>query len=150
MTKWALVILLLPAFASAQSTPRTPVQLTAAIARADSAMFAEYNRHDAGALMRWFSDDLEFYHDLGGLQRRDEVASAFAQVLSRNDGMRRELVAGSLAVHPIGNYGAMELGEHRFCHREGDADICGTFAFVMIWREDAAGWRVTRVISWGH
>lgn len=143
-------LLALPAVSAAQSAARTPAELTAAVAHADSAMFAEYNRHDAPALMRWFSDDLEFYHDLGGLQRRADVAAAFTQVLSRNDGMRRELVPGSLKVLPVGRYGAMEFGEHRFCHRENGADICGTFAFVMIWRADAEAWRVTRVISWGH
>ena len=141
---------LVPAALAAQSADRTPDQLRTAVVQADSSMFAEYNRHDAAALMRWFSEDLEFYHDLGGLQRYADVASGFSQVLSRNDGMRRELVAGSLRVEPIKGFGAMEFGEHRFCHVEQGAEQCGTFAFLMIWRERGGRWQVTRVASWGH
>lgn len=141
---------LAPATLTAQSPARTPEQLLASIASADSAMFAAYNRHDASGLMRWFSEDLEFYHDLGGLQRYPDVAAAFGSVLSRNDGMRRELIAGSLQVEPIKGFGAMEMGRHKFCHTEDGADVCGTFSFLMIWREQNGQWQVTRVASWGH
>jgi ketosteroid isomerase-like protein len=145
-----LLAALAPVTLAAQSPARTPEQLRAVVASADSAMFAAYNRHDAAGLMRWFSDDLEFYHDLGGLQRYPEVSAAFNSVLSRNDGMRRELVPGSLQVEPVRGFGAMAMGRHKFCHTENGADVCGTFSFLMIWREQNERWQVTRVASWGH
>jgi hypothetical protein len=64
--------------------------------------------------------------------------------------IRRELVAGSLEVHPIKGYGAIEIGVHRFCHKENGNEECGTFKFVHIWRKNGDSWQVSRVVSYGH
>jgi len=37
------------------------------IARIDSAIFNAFNAHDVERLMTMFTNDLEFYHDTGGL-----------------------------------------------------------------------------------
>jgi hypothetical protein len=64
--------------------------------------------------------------------------------------IRRELVPGSLQVYPIKDFGAIEIGTHRFCHKENGKDDCGNFPFVMVWRKSADSWKVSRVISYGH
>ena len=66
-------------------------------------------------------------------------------------GLVRTLIPGSLKVYPVPGYGAIQEGEHRFCHPVDGGQDCGTFQFVHIWRESASGnWQLTRVISYGH
>jgi ketosteroid isomerase-like protein len=137
-----------PAEQSAAKQESTP--LHDEIARVDATMFAAFNAHDAGALMSLFSEKLEFYHDIGGLQSYSDVAVGFKRMLAQNNGMRRELVAGTLEVYPIKDYGAIETGTHRFCHTEEGKEICGTFKFLHIWRKEGTAWKVTRVVSYGH
>jgi hypothetical protein len=47
-------------------------------------------------------------------------------------------------------HGALEIGEHRFCHEENGKDDCGTFKFAMVWRKTGESWKISRVLSWGH
>lgn len=120
------------------------------VASGDAALTAAFNSHDIGALMALFDEDLEFYHDTGGLQRHADVEKGFANLFGQNNGIRRELVAGSLRVFPIRGYGAVELGRHRFCHVENGRDDCGTFGFMQVWRQSGGAWKITRVVSYGH
>ena len=120
------------------------------IADQDARLSAAFNAHDLTALMGLFSEDLEFYHDAGGLQTYKDVKEAFGGLFARNDGIRRELVPGTLRVFPIKGYGAVELGSHRFCHRENGRDDCGAFEFLQLWKREEGSWKLTRVVSYGH
>ena len=44
----------------------------------------------------------------------------------------RPLVAGTLQVYPIANYGAVEIGVHRFQH-PGHDDEVGEAQFITLW-----------------
>jgi ketosteroid isomerase-like protein len=116
----------------------------------DRALSKAFNAHDLNALMSLFSGDVEFYHDASGLQSYTQVRDAFGGLFAKNDGIRRDVVAGTLDIHPIRGYGAIEVGAHQFCHAEGGRRDCGTFTFLHVWRSDAGRWRITRVISYGH
>ncbi|HEX8616612.1 MAG TPA: nuclear transport factor 2 family protein [Thermoanaerobaculia bacterium] len=120
------------------------------IAKLDAEMFAAYNAHDAEKLGTFFDEKLEFYHDKDGLLTRDQVVKGLSSIFARNDGIRRELIPGSLEVYPIGNYGAIEVGAHRFCHVENGKDDCGVFQFVQVWQKQNGGWKVTRLLSYDH
>ncbi len=120
------------------------------IAAGDAKLTAAFDRHDAPALMDLFDEELEFFHDKGGLQRYADVERGFSNLFSQNNGIRRELIPGTLRVFPIANYGAVELGRHRFCHVENGHDDCGTFEFVQVWRQANGEWKITRVVSYGH
>ncbi len=130
------------------ASPTAP--LYEAIARMDDSMSLAFNAHDVPALMALFAPDLEFYHDAGGLQSYAMVHGGFTNLLGRNDGMRRQLVAGTLEVYPVKGFGAIETGSHRFCHQENGRDDCGTFKFVQIWRLAQNQWQIARVVSYGH
>ena len=154
-----LSALLLGACAGTPSAPRddasrrgepSSTPLYHAIAERDAAMSAAFNSHDINAMMALFDEGLEFYHDTGGLQRYADVKKGFANLFGRDDGIRRELVAGSLRVFPIKGHGAIELGSHRFCHVENGKDDCGTFDFLHVWRQSGGAWKITRVVSYGH
>ncbi len=127
--------------------PESP-QLFETVAQLDAKMFGAFNAHDVDLLMSMFTDDMEFYHDKGGLTNRAET-EGFVKMFG-NSPYSAELIPGSLQVYPIENFGAIEIGTHRFCHKENGKDDCGNFPFVMVWRKSADSWKVSRVISYGH
>ncbi|WP_082455640.1 nuclear transport factor 2 family protein [Hymenobacter sp. AT01-02] len=122
------------------------------IARQDSAMFEAFNRHDLTQLQTFFAEDLEFYHDKGGLADFQQTMQGFQSLFDQNKttGLNRQLVPGTLEVYPISGYGAVETYQHRFCHVENGKDDCGTFKNMMVWRLRDGQWKVTRVVSYGH
>jgi ketosteroid isomerase-like protein len=128
----------------------TAGELFETIARMDSEIFGAFNAHDVDRLMSLFTDDLEFYHDTGGLGDYRQNAEDFKKMFASMPDIRRDLVKGSLEVYPIKDYGAMEIGEHRFCHKENGKDDCGTFKFAMVWRKTGESWKISRVLSYGH
>lgn len=127
-------------------------ELTATVAALDSAFFAAFNAYDADRLGSFFTLDLEFYHDKTGLAGYDSTMANFRGLFARNadTGLRRELVPGSLEVHPLGEFGLLEVCKHRFCHTENGKQDCGTFRNIMIWRREGEGYKVSRVISFDH
>ena len=136
----------------APATGQSPAvdTLRQAIVAADSALFEAFNRRDARALATFFTRDLEFYQDNEGVDSFAQTMRDFRQMFAQPAAIRRELVPGTLEVYPIRNYGAMEVGRHRFCHLENGRNECGEFSFVHIWRRTRAGWRIARVVSYGH
>ena len=120
------------------------------VAGLDRKMFDACNAHDVDGLMAMFSDDLEFYHDKGGLLDHAQVKAGFTNVFGNNKDIRRELVDGTLEVYPVNGYGAIEIGAHRFCHTEDGKPDCGTFRFMQLWRYKDGAWQVSRDISYGH
>lgn len=108
-----------------------------------------YNAHDPEQLMAIFSPDLEFFHDTGGVLDYAKVSAALHSVFSNSPDIRRELV-GSVEVYPIKNFGAIQVGAHRFCHTERGKLDCATFRFVHVWRQAAGSWKIVRVVSYGH
>ncbi len=120
------------------------------IAKMDAAIFGAFNAHDAARLMSLFTDDLEFYHDTGGLTNYQQSADSFKKMFAGTPDIRRNLVPGSLKVYPVKDHGAIELGLHRFCHKENGKDECGTFEFAMVWRKLGDSWKISRVLSYGH
>lgn len=144
----AVTLALACALTAAAAKPQDPA-LFAEIEKADAELFAAFNAHDAEKLATFFSEDLEFYHDLGGLQRYAQVIEGF-RTIPRDSDLRRELVPGSLQVYPIPNFGAMQLGSHKFCHTENGKQDCGVFQFAHVWQKKDGKWKVTRVLSFGH
>ena len=136
--------------APVEAIPTDAAQLRELVAGLDRKMFDAYNAHDVDGLMAWFSEDLEFYHDNGGLLDFQQVKAGFASVFANNKDIRRDLVDGSLEVYPIKGFGAIEIGAHRFCHTEDGKADCGTFRFLQIWRFKDGAWKVSRDVSYGH
>lgn len=123
----------------------------------DSLLFAAFNIRDVETFKNYFSEDLEFFHDIGGLTGIDETVNFLKTTTEQKSDLKRELVNGSLEVFPIPGYGAMEIGSHQFCHTENAClpdrqgkEECGTFKFVQIWQKKDGQWKITRVVSYGH
>jgi hypothetical protein len=64
--------------------------------------------------------------------------------------VQRTLVSASLEVYPLNNYGAVEMGTHRFHQPANPADGVGEARFVMLWQQKNGSWKLTRVISYDH
>src|SRR5204863_7226233 len=123
-------------------------QLTQAIAELDKQLFDAYNTCNLDKLGSLVADDLEFYHDKTGLAVGKQV---FLEAVKNNicGKVTRELIAGSLEVYPLHDYGAVEIGIHRF-HHPGDPSNIGEAKFIHLWRYKDGAWKVTRVISYDH
>jgi ketosteroid isomerase-like protein len=125
-------------------------QLRNTITSMDHKLFDAFNAHNADALMGLFTDDVEFFQDNDGLKDYQRCFRDFKALFASNTDIRREIVPESLEVYPIKDYGAIEIGTHRFCHKENGHIECAAFKFVMIWRQIGESWKVSRVVSYGH
>ncbi|MES1242698.1 MAG: nuclear transport factor 2 family protein [Acidobacteriota bacterium] len=122
------------------------------ISSLDAEMFGAYNTCDLEKLGTFFTEDLEFYHDQTGLDRgRQSLVDAVKKNICGK--VRRELIEGTLEVYPLKNYGAVEIGEHRFCDSRVNktcGEKSGVAKFVMLWQNTDGVWKITRVISYDH
>ncbi|GAB3754783.1 nuclear transport factor 2 family protein [Lysobacter olei] len=152
----ALMVLLVAMSSGASGTEAPGASpgesLHATVAALDSAVFDAFNRcSDPAQLERhagYFADDVEFYHDTGGVTwTREEMLANTRKYVCGN--FSRELVPGTLQVHPIKDFGAISQGSHRFCQFAG-GKCEGLADFTMIWRYKDGAWQVTRVLSYGH
>ena len=122
------------------------------IIQMDGVVFEAFNHRNLSKLRTMFSEDLEFYHDLGGVTRYKENMEAFEKTFAGERLVRRELVAGSLEVYPIKDYGAVEIGVHRFYATEkGQQEKLSSEArFIHVWRRIGNEWTIARIISFAH
>lgn len=127
-------------------------ELYTTIARLDSAMFDAFNQRNLDKLQPFFSENLEFYHDMGGVTNYQQNMGAFKRTFQGERLLRREVVSESLEVYPINNYGAVETGTHKFYATEkGHPEQFSSEAkFVQIWQKLNDTWKVTRIVSYGH
>lgn len=120
------------------------------IAHQDSVLFTAFNNRDTSLFKKMFAEDLEFFHDIGGLTGYEQTINFLRSNTTSKSDLRRDLVKGSLEVYPIPGYGAIEIGSHTFCHTENGKPDCGTFKFVQVWKKVNNEWKITRVVSYGH
>ena len=148
-----LVLMLsgLPAFGQTrQSKPGDPLYQT--IASLDRSLFDAYNTCDLDKLAAFFADDLEFYHDVGGVTR---TPAALVDAVKKNicGKTRRDPVPGTLEVHPMDGFGALQIGAHRFCDislKQCDGTAGGLGKYVHLWQNRNGEWKITRVYSYDH
>jgi len=137
-----VALLLLAAPVAAQ------VDLVGEIRAADARMFDAFNRCDIDTMASIYAEDLEFFHDIGGLDGKARTLEKTRELCARELGLERTLVEDRVV--PIAGYGAIHEGRHRFCHEVDEEDDCGTFDFLHIWKREDDSWALARVVSYGH
>lgn len=125
-------------------------ELEKAITTLDASLFDAYNNCDLDKFASFFVDDVEFYHDQGGvtLGKANLTESVKKNICGK---VTRELVPGTLQIYYMKGYGAVEMGVHRFHHPGNEAsEGVGEGKFVHLWKYKDGAWKITRVISYDH
>ncbi|MFB9842155.1 nuclear transport factor 2 family protein [Mucilaginibacter ginsenosidivorans] len=117
-----------------------------AIVHMDSVYFNAYNTCDMATQAAIYSDSIEFYHDKGGLMtsKKDLLKALKDNICGK---VTRVLVPGSIEVYPIGTWGAVEIGLHRFINHVESETPSKPDKFIVIWRFRDNKWQITRVVS---
>lgn len=113
----------------------------------DSTFFRAYNSCNMDAQAAIYADSLEFYHDKGGLMTsKQELLDATKRNICGK--VTRELVKGSIEVYPIKDYGAVEIGLHKFHNnQEPSGTPSKPSKFIIMWQYKNVKWHITKVIS---
>lgn len=133
--------------------------LSQTILRLDSAFWQSYNNCDIEKFETFFTDDVEFYHDKGGITLGSrKLATSLKQNLCGNPNYKvlREAVNSSVKVFPLHNgstiYGAILSGEHWFYAVEPAKAKrrTGGAKFTHLWLLNEGTWKMKRVLSYDH
>jgi len=124
----------------------------------DSLFWKSYNSCDTTQFQKFFTSDVEFYHDKGGITLGLEklLATTKRNLCGPNDfRLRREAVPGTIRVFPLQNadviYGAIISGDHVFYIREGGKErLDGLAKFTHLWLLKDDAWKMARVLSYDH
>jgi hypothetical protein len=148
----AVVVASLLAAPISQAHAQTPATdpLFKTIQSLDTQLFDAYNHCDLEKFGSLIADDVEFYHDKTGLSRgRPALIDGIRNNICGK--VTRELVPGTLEVYPMANYGAVEIGIHRFHHPgHEEPGSVGEARFIHLWQNQDGVWKVARVISYDH
>lgn len=145
----------LPLFAQVSENSELFIQLK----KCDSLLFEQgFNKCDFVSLEKVIHKDLEFLHDQGGIQNRDEFFKAVKQNICSTPDAKpiRKLVKGSLQVFPMKNkgvlYGAIQMGTHEFYIAEPGKPLrlTGVAKFIDTWILENDEWKLRHVLSFDH
>ncbi len=151
-TRLSLLLVLAGLFvmnASAQSVQPRDAGLFRTVKALDAQLFDAYNNCQLDKFESFFTDDVEFYHDQGGvtLGKRDLTDAVKKNICGK---VTRELVADKLEVYPMRGFGAVEIGVHLFHHPADPKEPDGEAQFIHLWQNKDGVWKITRVISFDH
>ncbi|MGI4843484.1 MAG: nuclear transport factor 2 family protein [Janthinobacterium lividum] len=151
-----LATLLSPSAAFAQVTNDN---WEATVREFDRDYWKAFNACEVQKQTRMNAEDLEFYHDIGGVMRgRASFAEATAKnICGRSDWrLRRAEVPGTVKVYPLRSngdvYGAVISGEHYFYQtNKGQPETLeGKAGFTHTLLLKNGVWQVARVLSFDH
>jgi uncharacterized protein (TIGR02246 family) len=155
--RWRLIITVL-AFScvpttnllAQNQTPDPQKELFKTVQSLDTALFEAVNHCDMQKVDGYFADDAVFLHDKAPpLIGRKAIVESIKNNLCGK--VVRELVPGTMEVQPLKDYGAVEIGVHRFLHPfSQDHGVVGEAKFIHLWQLKDGAWRITQVISYDH
>jgi hypothetical protein len=130
---------------------KNQADLDKAITALDRKLFDAYNHCDLKTFDSLLADDVEFYHDQGGVTLgRQKLTESVKNNICTGD-TQRWLVPGTLKIYYMKGYGAIEMGVHRFLHPKTEASNgTGEASFVQLWQCKDGAWKLTRVLSYDH
>lgn len=112
----------------------------------DKTYFTAYNDCDMKTQSEFYDDDIEFYHDMGGLatDKAELLKSIEKNICGK---VTRTLIEESVEVHPIKDFGAVQIGMHKFYNNQEPNAISKPTKFIVIWKNTNSKWLMSRVIS---
>jgi ketosteroid isomerase-like protein len=128
---------------------QSQAELDKAVTALDTALFDAYNACDLAKFSSLLDDNVEFYHDQGGVTLgKEKLTQSIKDNICGGD-VRRELVPGTLQIYYMKGYGAVEIGVHRFYHPKTNGAV-GEGRFITLWQYKDGAWKITRAISYDH
>jgi CubicO group peptidase (beta-lactamase class C family) len=122
------------------------------ILKMDNDFSEAYNSRDIGKLKALFNPELDFYHDKTGHSNYTENIKVFTENFGARKKIRRELLKESTEVYPINNFGALEIGVHKFyVTQEGQQEqFDSSPKFIHIWKKTGDKWELIKIVSFNH
>ncbi|GMQ28407.1 nuclear transport factor 2 family protein [Algoriphagus confluentis] len=125
------------------------LELYNTIVKLDQEFFGYYNecQTQLEKYADFYAEDLEFYHDQGGLSKSKEeiVQSTQKNICGK---VTRHLVPDSIEVYPIPGFGAVEMGLHYFINTDNPPDEPRKMGrFIVFWKDGPEGWKISKVVS---
>src|SRR5579862_928154 len=121
-------------------------QLDQTVMALDTALFDAYNKCDLAKFRSLLADDVEFYHDQGGVTLGAEALTDSIKKNICGGDTVRELVGGTFEAHYMKGFGAIEIGTHRFEHPKSNGPT-GEGKFITLWQYKDGAWKVKRALS---
>lgn len=146
-----IIALLMSFFSSAQVNEiqkykPSDIKLHNEIVKMDAKYFNAYNTCDMQTQADLYVENIEFFHDKGGLATdKKELLKALKENICNK--VTRTLIKGSIEVNPIKDYGAIEIGYHKFFNKEEPNAKSIPSKFIVVWKKNKNDWKITKVIS---
>jgi len=122
-------------------------ELYKTILNLDKQFFEAYNtcEHNLDKYASFYATDLEFYHDKGGLMtsKKDVVEATKKNICEK---VTRELIIDSVEVHEIPNYGAIQIGYHKF-NNLVEKSTSKPSKFIVFWKKIDGDYKIAKVVS---
>lgn len=159
MKKYLLIIVTIISFQSAFSQVDKNSNLFKEIKKVDSLLFEEgFNKCRLDVIEGLVDDHLEFYHDVAGVQNKEQFLKAMKDNICGNSKQKpiRTLVLESMQVFELKNngilYGAIQNASHEFFSKEQNKDlyITGTAKFTHLWLLENNQWKLKTSLSFNH
>jgi ketosteroid isomerase-like protein len=116
------------------------------IVKMDSIYFNAYNTCDIETQANIYHENLEFFHDKGGLSTsKSDLLKALKNNICGK--VTRTLIKGSIEVYPIKDYGAVQIGYHKFYNNQEPNAKSIPSKFIVVWKQENKQWKITKVIS---
>ncbi len=116
------------------------------ILKMDKEFFDAYNNCDLKKQNEIYADDIEFFHDKSGfMNSKKEVIESTKKYICGK--VTRTLSMKNLEVHPINNYGAIQIGYHKFHNNQEPNTKTTLVKFMMIWKKQDGKWKIKKVVS---
>ncbi|PCI31277.1 MAG: DUF4440 domain-containing protein [Flavobacteriaceae bacterium] len=112
----------------------------------DKEFFDAYNNCNLEKQTDIYSDDIEFFHDKGGLMtsKKDIIDGTELNICGK---VTRTLIKESVEVYPINNFGAVQIGYHKFYNNQDPEAESIPVKFIIIWHHKNGKWKINKVIS---
>lgn len=153
------IIIAVLVFQSAYSQVDSKSKLFREIIKMDSLLFEEgFNKCRLDIIEELVDANLEFYHDVAGVQNKEQFIKAMKENICGNSKQKpiRKLVLESMQVFELKNngilYGVIQNASHKFYAKEENKNlyITGIAKFTHLWLLENNQWKLKTSLSFNH
>ncbi len=149
------VILLFSITESVYAQQAKSASIASKVVALDAEFWKAYNQCTVEDFRKYLTEDLEFYHDKGGLTAGLEKMLSLVKTgicANPDTRLRRVAVQETIQFYPLNKYGGILTGEHLFYLTEkGQPErLVEKAKFTHVWRSANDQLKMARVLSYDH